>query len=510
MLPSLQAPPADRVPGPEKQSVALASVGTATLLVVLKLVIGVLTGSLGILSEAAHSALDLVAAAVTYFSVRISDKPADREHPFGHGKMESLAAFTETGLLLAACAAIVFEAVRRLFFHAVRVEPSAWAFAVMVVSAILDSIRSRALFRVARKYQSQALEADALHFSMDVWSSLAVILGLAFVLIAREKHLPLLEHADPVAALIVAGITLYISLQLGRRTFDTLVDAAPEGTSARIAASVSEVPGVLMPERIRVRQSGQQLFVDLRLTLPGDIPFEHAQTMVESVESKVRELFPTADVVIHATPQAPAAQDTVARVRAVANRHNFKVHDVTAFEVKGRVLVNLDLEVDPSLTLEAAHDRATELESAVRSEIEEVSEVNVHIEPLLDRVEPAAEAALATSSLERRLMRIARDTPGLVDCHSLEAHEVGSNVYVAMHCTVEPDLSVARVHDITEELEFRFRQAFPQIFKVSIHAEPRGAEGNREPERERDPQREHEAGGERESSPQRQESSKRV
>ncbi len=487
MLPSLQSPPPEHLPAPEKQSVALASVGTATLLVILKLVIGVATGSLGILSEAAHSALDLVAAAITYFSVRVSDKPADREHPFGHGKMESMAAFVETGLLLAACAAIVIEAVRRLFFHAVHVEPSAWAFAVMVVSAILDSVRSRALFRVARKYQSQALEADALHFSMDVWSSLAVILGLAFVLIARQERVPLLERADPVAALIVAGITLYISLQLGRRTFDTLVDAAPEGTSARIAASVSEVPGVLMNERIRVRQSGQQLFVDLRLTLPGDIPFEHAQTMVESVESKVRELFPTADVVIHATPQAPAAQDTVARVRAVAARHNFKVHDVTAYEVKGRVRVNLDLEVDPSLTLQAAHDRATELESAVEREIEEVTEVNVHIEPLLDRVEPAAEAEIVTSELEKKLMRIARDTPGLVDCHSLEAHEIGSNVYVAMHCTVEPDLAVARVHEITEELEFRFRQLSPQIMKVSIHAEPR--EIRREQQRESSPER---------------------
>ena len=251
------------------------------------------------------------------------------------------------------------------------------------------------------------------------------------------------------------------------------MDAAPEGTSARIAASLSEVPGVVVPDRIRVRQSGQQLFVDLRLTLPGDIAFEHAQTMIESVESKVRELFPTVDVVIHATPQAPAAQDTVARVRAVANRLNFKVHDVTAYEVKGRVRINLDLEVDPALTLQAAHDRATELESAVEREIEEVSEVNVHIEPLLHRVEPAAEAHIVASDLEKKLMLMARDTPGLVDCHSLEANEVGSNVYVAMHCTVEPDLPVSRVHDITEELEFRFRQAFPQIFKVSIHAEPR-------------------------------------
>jgi divalent metal cation (Fe/Co/Zn/Cd) transporter len=344
----------------------------------------------------------------------------------------------------------------------------------MIVSIALDWLRSRSLGRVARKYESLALEADALHFSMDVWSSIAVVLGLGLVLLSQRANLGLLQHADSVAALVVAGITLYISVRLGQRTVDALVDAEPQGASDRIAARLTEALGDVQPERIRVRQSGQQLFVDLRLTLPGDIPFEHAQTMVEVAESKVRELFPTADVVVHATPRPPATEDLVARVRAVAHRDNFKVHDVTSFEVKGRVHVNLDLEVDPSLTLQAAHDLATELEQAVKAEVSEVSEVNVHLEPLLDRVEPAAEARVVASDLEKKLMRLARGTPGLLDCHSLEAHEVGSNVLVAMHVTLEPDLPVGRVHDITDELELRFRKAFPQVFKVSIHAEPRG------------------------------------
>jgi cation diffusion facilitator family transporter len=453
--------------------VALASVATAAVLVSLKLVVGLATGSLGILSEAAHSTLDLVAAAVTYFSVRVSDKPADRDHPFGHGKVESLAAFVETGLLLATCAWIITEAVRRLFFRSVHVEPTIAAFVVMLVSITLDGLRSRSLFRVARKYSSPALEADALHFSMDVWSSVAVVAGLGFVRLSHYGGLGRLQQADSLAALAVAGITLYVSVQLGRRTVDALVDAEPEGSSARIAASLRAVPGAVEPERIRVRQSGQQLFVDLRLTLPGDISFEHAQNMVEDVESKVRDLFPSADVVVHATPRAPAAEDLVARVRAVANRHNFKVHDVTAYEVRERVHVRLDLELEPTLSLQAAHDRATELERAIQGEIPEVEGVNIHLEPLVDRVEAAAEATGVASNLERRLMRIARGTPGLVDCHSLEAHQVGSSVLVAMHCTLAPDLPVGRVHDITEDLELRFRQAFPQISKVSIHAEPK-------------------------------------
>jgi len=473
MLPSLHPPPANRVPAAEKQSVALASLLTATLLVGLKLVVGLSTGSLGILSEAAHSALDLVAAGVTYLSVRVSDKPADREHHFGHGKVESLAAFIETGLLLATCVWIVAEALRRLFFRSVHVEPTFWAFAVMLVSIVLDIRRSRALYGAARKYSSPALEADAIHFSMDVWGSCAVVLGLVLVLASRHHELGALQRADSVAALVVAGLTLYIGVRLGRRTVDLLVDAEPKGTAARIAARLREVAEVVEPERIRVRQSGPQLFVDLRLTLPGDIPFEHAQSVVETAESKVRELFPTADVLVHATPRAPAAEDLVARVRAVAHRLNFNVHDVTCYAVNGRVRVSLDLEVDPTLSLRAAHDRSTELERAIEGEISEVEEVNVHIEPLEDRVEPAAEASSVASTMKRELLRMARNTPGLVDCHSLEVHKAGRNVYVAVHCTLESDLPVSRVHEITEELEFRFRRKFPQISKVNIHAEPR-------------------------------------
>src|SRR5579859_7442150 len=216
----------------------------------MKVVVGMLTGRLGILSEAAHSGLDMVAALVTYISVRLSDKPADLDHPFGHGKIEHLSAFIETSLLLVTCGWIVLEAVSRLFFHQVHVEPSVWAVGVMLISIAIDTFRSRALFRVARKFNSQALEADALHFSTDVYSSSVVILGLVLVYVAQQENIPWLRHADPVAALVVAGIVVYISMRLGKKTLDALVDAAPQGASAQIAAAVSRVPGVLNHERI--------------------------------------------------------------------------------------------------------------------------------------------------------------------------------------------------------------------------------------------------------------------
>ncbi len=466
----------DGLPTREKLSVALTSVLAAALLTALKVAVGVATGSLGILSEAAHSALDLLAAAVTYFSVRVSDKPADTGHPFGHGKVEHLSAFIETALLLLTCAWIVIEATRRLFFRDVHVEPSAWAFGVMLISITIDTFRSRALFRVARKHNSQALEADALHFSTDVWSSSVVVFGLALVYIAEQKNIAWLRHADPLAALVVAGIVVYISLRLGKRTVDALVDAAPAGTAANIAEAVAGVPGVLTQDRIRVRQSGARLFIDLRLTLESNIPLEHAQSVAELVETRIHDLYPSADVVIHATPRAPGGDrdDLVEKIRSIAHRGNFAVHEVSAYDLRGRINVYLDLEVDPGLTLEVAHDQATHLESEIKRELRDVAEVNIHIEPFVKEVESGDEARAVQNDMDHQLMRIARETPGLLDCHSLEAHRVGESVVVRMHCTLEPDLPVGRVHDITEDLEFKFRRAFPEISKVSIHPEPKG------------------------------------
>src|SRR5437762_1662415 len=377
-MPILQARLETSLLSREKQSVALTSLGWAALLTALKVLVGLLTGSLGILSEAAHSGLDLVAAAVTYGSVRLADRPADSSHPFGHGKFEHLSAFIQTALLLVTCAWIILEATLRLFFRGVHVEPSVWAFAVMLVSITIDGFRSRALFRVARKYNSQALEADALHFSTDIYSSSVVILGLVLVGVAERRNLSWLQAADPIAALMVAGITVYISVRLGRRTLDALVDAAPQGTSAQIAEAVSRVPGVLNFERIRVRQSGNRLFADLRLTLESNIPFEHARSVVEAVESTVHELFPGADVGVPASPREPASSDTIERIRSIAHRKNFQVHDVTAYQVDGRVSVSLDLELDPSLRLDQAHDRATSLEGEIKRELDQVDEVNIH------------------------------------------------------------------------------------------------------------------------------------
>src|SRR5438552_6355206 len=213
----------------EKRAVAGSSVLAAMAITLLKIVVAVTTGSLGILSEAAHSGLDLVAAIITFFSVRVSDLPADADHQYGHGKVENFSAFMETGLLLLTCVWIVNEAVRRIFYHHVEIEPSIAAFIVMFLSMCVDYWRSRALARIAVKYDSQALEADALHFSTDIWSSGVVALGLFLVLIARNYHFHWPRDADSIAAWFVAGVVVYLSWLLPHKTLEAVIDDGPAG-----------------------------------------------------------------------------------------------------------------------------------------------------------------------------------------------------------------------------------------------------------------------------------------
>ncbi len=278
----------------------LAAIGLTSF----KFVVGLLTGSLGILAEAAHSALDLAAALMTLFAVRISAKPPDRTHLYGHGKVENLSALFETLLLIITCAWIVWEALRRLFYHRVEVEVTVWSFAVMIVSIVIDASRSRVLARAAEKYHSQALEADALHFRTDIWSSSLVILGLIAVKIGEWfPTLAVLREADAVAALGVSVVVVWISVQLGRRTIDALVDKAPAGLEQRIAAAVGAVPGVRDCHQVRVRYSGPVLFVDLHVLVDGKQTLTQAHDLTEYIEGAIHQIAPGADVTVHPEPE---------------------------------------------------------------------------------------------------------------------------------------------------------------------------------------------------------------
>jgi cation diffusion facilitator family transporter len=287
----------------DKRSAALSSVIAAIGLTTFKLIVGLLTNSLGILAEAAHSGLDLVAAAMTYFAVQVSDKPADKEHPFGHGKIENLSALFETFLLLATSGWIIYEAVQRLFFINVKVQASIWSFIVMGTSIVIDYTRSRILYKAARKYKSQALEADALHFSTDIWSSSVVILGLIGLTIARYiPGLDWMHKADAIAALIVAIIVIYISGELGWRTISALLDTAPRGLADKVEKIASSVNGVVDAHAIRIRPSGAHTFIDLHITMDGNCTLNEAHAATEIIEKAIHAFISPADITVHVEP----------------------------------------------------------------------------------------------------------------------------------------------------------------------------------------------------------------
>jgi cation diffusion facilitator family transporter len=455
----------------EKRAVAANSVYAAVAITALKVVVGMTTGSLGILSEAAHSGLDLVAAVITLMSVRVSDKPADADHQYGHGKVENFSAFIETGLLLLTCVWIVYEAVRRLFFHEGHVVPTVPAFAVMGFSIVTDAWRSRKLKRVAVKYDSQALAADALHFSTDIWSSSVVILGLALVAIGRYTGHHFLAIADPIAALIVAIIVVYVSSRLARQTIDALLDAAPAGVRTHIIDEVTKLEGILEVDRVRIRRAGNRHFADLGISLNRNVTFQAAERVGERVSEAVRRVLPDADVVVHTASRARGGENIFDRIRAVATRSNFNAHDISVQDLRGRLHVEQHLELDERLSLKQAHDQVTALEAEIRREVPEISSILTHIESEPATIEQGDEIA-RDRKLENAVKRIAAHIADVVDIHEVVVKRVRDKLYLSCHCTLPDSLPLARVHDIQTEIEIRLKQQAPELFRVLIHPEP--------------------------------------
>jgi len=468
-----------QAPAREKRLVAASSVGAAVFLTASKLVIGLMTGSLGIMAEAAHSALDLVAAVITLFAVRVSDRPADDTHTYGHGKVENLSALAETMLLLATCAWILYEAIRRLFFVTVEIDPSLWAFLTMAVSIVIDFSRSRALARVARKYHSQALEADALHFSTDIWSSTVVILGLGLVRygeVAGAKSI--FMRADAAAALLVALIVVYVSVRLGRRTIDALLDGAPRGLAERFAEALSGIREVRSVSRLRVRNVGSQVFVDLNVEVPRHLSFEESHAVTQRAQEALRAISPNADVVVHASPVVEH-EGILERIQAVAAGAHAPVHNITTHWTERGIWIDLDLEVDPDLSFDQAHLLATELETRLRAELSEgdnptpVADVHVHVEPCAEALTPGAEIPAAEAAeLSRRIQAICCGIAHTSGCQDVELHGVKGRLYLSLHLLIDRDRTILEVHGIAEELESRLRIALPQLGRVVIHTEP--------------------------------------
>ncbi|HEY2246523.1 MAG TPA: cation diffusion facilitator family transporter [Bradyrhizobium sp.] len=451
----------------QKEQVALTSIAASAGLTIAKAIVGLMTGSLAILSEAGHSLIDLGATIMTYIAVRISGRPADEEHHYGHGKIEAVTALAETALLFLLSGIVIWEAVNRLIDHDGHVvEATIWAFGVMVLSIVVDFFRARALSRTAKETQSHALEADALHFSSDLWSSIAVIAGLAGV------HFGL-PWADSAAALAVAVLVCVAGWRLGRRTIDMLIDVAPPGAANTITAIAAKIPGVVKVERVRARAVGETTFIELAVAVSRTLPLDRVNAIKADIGRAIRAGMPGAEPVVTTDPVALSNESVLDRVMVIARSRALAVHHVTVHDIRDRLAVALDLEVDGKLSLRAAHELADGLEAAIAAELGPGVEVETHIEPLQAQETMGREAPPErVKAVKIALAEFAADGRVIRDIHDVRVRETDEGEVVNFHCHVDPELSVRAVHDAVDAVERALKQRSTSIKRVIGHAEP--------------------------------------
>lgn len=464
-------------PAAEKVRVARISALAAAGLMVAKGLVGWSTGSLAILSEAAHSALDLVATLITLVAVRVADRPPDQDHHYGHGKAENLAALAETVLLLLTCGWIVVEAVERLFHKPVQVQATWVAFGVVIASILVDVSRSRALSRVAEATGSQALEADALHFRTEVWSSLTVLVGLGAVRAGQTWEIPWLALADPLAGLGVAMVVVVVGARLGKRAVDVLLDRAPQDAVERIRAAIRGVRGVEGRVALRVRTSGGRLFVDAAVPVERGATFEGAHAVVQELEERIRALAPEASVVIHAEPVQARHEGLGEAIRRLVSRHAVGVHDILLLESDGSRSVELHLEVPATTPLVAAHALTERIQAEVGQELPQLDSIQIHVDPVRPerppRVRPTGEAARVVE----RVREMGGRVPGIRDCHKISVKRVRDRLWVFCHCRMDPGLSLLEAHELGLELGRQVRRELPEVERFTVHAEPTSDHG---------------------------------
>ena len=464
---------------------AKSSVAAAVLLTVLKLGVGIATNSLGVLSEAAHSALDLLAAGMTFLAVKIAAVPADKNHPYGHGKIENLSALVETLLLLVTCAWIIREAVDRLVFNPVVVKPSIWAVLVMVISIIVDYSRSRMLMRAAKEHRSQALEADALHFSTDMLSSAVVIAGLGALYVA--EHLPVssplrpwLERADALAALGVSIIVLKVSWSLGKRAVNVLLDAGDIELAREVRASLDTLSGVRKVESVRIRNSGPDLFVDIELEAESSLVLGEVEYLRLEVEKRVKEKADHANVAVVITSHGIDEGDRIARLRGLAAAHGLVVHAVDVLELESPafhsggenpVLVEMHVEFPPETPLEEAFHKVSVFEREFSKERPGVVMVS-HIEPVGNVGREKVESLIESLEVMQTVSRIASEEPGIRDVHNILVRSFGDGRCVSFHCAMDRAATVAEAHVIASRVQEKIHKELPELGRVTVQVEP--------------------------------------
>ncbi len=447
-----------------KEGAALFSAAASALLTIAKFIAGFSSGSLAVLSEAGHNLVDTGMTIITYFAIRVAGKPADAEHNYGHGKVETLAALVETGFLFALSAFILVEAVRRLAREKVQVDANALAFGVLIVSIAVDVSRLILLARVARTTKSEALAANSLHFGSDIVGSSVALLGL----VAARFGYP---HGDAVAAFAVAVFIAVAGYKLGRRTVDTLIDAAPKGMAASLRAIARSVPGVIDVDSLRLRPAGANVFGDIGICVPRTFPLEKVAEIKDDVSAAIAAAHPGVTLTVATTPVALDDETVVERVLLIAAKRHAAVHNVIVQQIAGRTSLSFDVEIDGRMPLGQAHSIVSGLEADARKELGPDIEVETHIEPLEPRELPGRDAPTATRDVIAAAL-VKRAAKGIVEIHNVRVRETPEGLVVNYHCRADPKLSVDEVHLAVDGLERQVQADFPAIRRIIGHAEP--------------------------------------
>jgi cation diffusion facilitator family transporter len=448
-----------------KTRVAAISVFASASMAAAKFVVGIIIGSLALISEALHSSVDVVATIITWMVVRVSDRPADDEHHYGHGKLESIAALGVIALLYVLAGGILVEAYSRLREGTQSPVISAIPFVVLLIDIAVNFWRARALHRAAEETQSQALAADALHFASDVLGSVAVIVGLTLAGLG-------FWWGDSAAAIAVAIMIAALGLRLARSTVETLVDRAPEGASEKAREAINSVPGVVAVERVRVRMVGATHFIDAIVHVPRTYPIDRVDEIQQRAQAAVAAVLGDTDLTFTAVPVALSNESVRERIMVIARNSGLAIHHVTVHDLSGKLIVSIDLEVDGDMTLIAAHDIAHDLELNIREEFGEEVEVDTHIEPLEPELPFGTDAASERiETITSALSHFAAKSE-IHDIHNVRVRNTDAGEIVNFHCRAAPSMSVFRVHQNVDEIERALRREFPTVKRVISHAEP--------------------------------------
>ena len=451
--------------GRRPELVALASVFVGVALVMGKLVVGLLTGSLGILSEAVHSILDVIASIFALVAVRTARKPADSEHPYGHGRAENVAAFAEGVLLMITAAGIAFEALRRLATGGGVVNPAGYAFALLIATLVIEAGRAGILRGVGRAAESEALQADATNRIADVLATIGVLAGLIGVRMG-------FQWADSAAALLVAGLIARSAAGVAWRSGDILMDRAPAGAERQLRAAIQGVDGVREVRSVRVRRSGPTLLGDARIATARMLSLEAAGALGEHVKSVAKSILPSLELTVVVEGQSRPS-DLVERVHAAAARNGGvrDLHNVTVErEVDGSLHLTMHAKLPGDMTLATASLASGELERTLRTELPEANRIDIHLEPMEPHVVRGEDVTSRRTQLAAKMREVVESHPEVRRCVDVELSDRHNRIYAHVVAELDGTVSLEHAHQVESELEEQIRRALPEVHEVVARA----------------------------------------